>query len=186
MLASRWSLSVGTNLWPLGIEELRIFRENLWKMWNAELTCVWKASVLIAFVVFFPLQLGRPISTCWEPHSCCWCFGRGRSAPGSADWAGWQQNCPTGNPMGGRGTVRWEILDPVVSVVKRKHWSAYFEITRRAHSPANPPFIHKLPDPTVVLGTTSLFSLLSDSLFLANNQWCVKLNVLLKGALVPP
>lgn len=87
---------------------------------------------------------------------------------------------------GQEGDCKWRDLGLVVCVIKRKDQSASFKITRRAHSPADLPFSHKLPDPAVVLGATSRFSSLSASLFPANNRWHFKLNVFLKGALIPP
>lgn len=187
MLAYRWSHSMGTNLWPLGSEELRIFRLNLKKMWDTELGYIWKTSVLIASVVFFalpsrweswqyPLRTTFLLLVIWQGT---WWLGEG-----GLRWMAEKQPCRESD--GHKGDCKWRDLGPVVCVIKRKDWSASSKLPEGFVPLPTCLFPRKLPNPTVVLGTTSQFSLLSAFCFPANNQWHFELNVFLKGALIPP
>lgn len=163
MLASTWPHSIGANLWPQECEKLRIFRYNPWQVWNTELSCMWKISALIVSVVFSLCPpsppLGRAGSTGWEPHSCYWYSRRECGNTGNTVNSVWQRNCEVWGIWWAGKRIYGEGLGPTVCVIK--DCSAPFDITIRVGSPPNLPFSHKLLDPTVLLGTTSQFPLVS-------------------------
>lgn len=133
MLASKWPYSIGTNLWPLESEKLRIFRYNPWQVWKTELSCMWKNSVLIVSVIFSlcpsSLHWGELVVPARNHIPVTDVPGRNVAVQGAwieEDGRGIEE---CGESDGQEGEYKGRGLDPTVCVIK--DCSVLSDITRR-------------------------------------------------------
>lgn len=180
MLASRWPHSIGTNLWPLEREKLRVFRYSLWQVWNRIHLYVKDLSFdCLCFLLLPPIPpLGRAGSTTflllmfqegmwWYRVEGAWIeYGRGVEECGEFD--GQERE------FKGRG------LGPSVSVIK--DCSALWHY-QKSWFPCQLAFF---PWPQYYWVPPLNFLCFLPLIFPANNQWHFKLDAFLKGTLVPP